>query len=53
MDNKLVSICIPTYNSANFLEESLLSIISQTYRNIEIIIGDNPSPDKTSEIKKK
>ena len=53
MDNKLVSICIPTYNSANFLEESLLSIISQTYRNIEIIIGDNSSTDNTSEIVKK
>lgn len=53
MDNKLVSICIPTYNSGKFIEDSLLSIINQTYRNIEIIIGDNASSDNTFEIVKK
>ena len=46
----LVSICIPTYNNARFLRESLDSIVSQTYSNKEIIISDNASTDGTKEI---
>ncbi len=51
--NPLVSICIPTYNSAGFLEESLDSIVNQTYPNKEIIVSDNASTDNTEEIIKK
>ncbi|WP_261928229.1 glycosyltransferase family 2 protein, partial [Vibrio aestuarianus] len=43
----LVTIIIPTYNAANFIRESLLSIVNQTWENIEIIIGDNASTDDT------
>lgn len=50
MNLPLVSICIPTYNSEKYLEETLNSIISQTYHNIEIIIGDNGSSDNTLSI---
>jgi glycosyltransferase involved in cell wall biosynthesis len=46
----LVSICVPAYNSAEFLEKTLQSIINQSYRNIEIIIVDDCSKDKTSQI---
>ena len=46
----LVSICIPTYNNARFLRESLESIVNQTYSNKEIIISDNASTDDTKEI---
>lgn len=46
----LVSICIPTYNSVKYIEETLKSIISQTYENIEIIIGDNASTDNTEKV---
>ena len=46
----LVSICIPTYNSAEFLREMLDSIVNQTYKNIEVIISDNASSDNTAEI---
>jgi glycosyltransferase involved in cell wall biosynthesis len=53
MKQKLVSVCIPTYNSANFIEETLRSIIAQSYENIEIIIGDNASIDNTYEIIRK
>jgi glycosyltransferase involved in cell wall biosynthesis len=50
MKDKLVSVCIPTYNSALFLKETLDSIISQSYNYIEIIIGDNASNDCTIDI---
>lgn len=48
----LVSICVPTYNSARFLRESLDSIVNQTYPNKEIIISDNASTDETEKIVK-
>jgi glycosyltransferase involved in cell wall biosynthesis len=50
MKDRLVSVCIPTYNSALFLKETLESIVVQSYQNIEIIIGDNASNDSTVEI---
>ena len=53
MEKKLVTICIPTYNSGEFIEDTLFSIINQTYKNIEIIIGDNASTDNTYDIVKK
>jgi len=49
MDPK-VSVIIPTYNSAEFLEPCLRSIKHQTYKNIEIIVVDNYSTDETEEI---
>jgi len=50
--NPLVSICIPTYNSARFLRECIDSIVKQTYPNKEIIISDNASTDETEKIAK-
>lgn len=49
-DQPLVSVCIPTYRDARFLAHSLGSIISQTYPNLEILVGDDASPDDTEEI---
>ena len=49
-DNPLVSVLIPTYNSEEYLEKCLKSIKNQTYHNIEIIVVDNYSKDKTVEI---
>jgi len=37
----LVTIAIPTYNRLNYLEESLKSALSQAYKNIEVLVGDN------------
>lgn len=45
----LVSVVIPTYNRLFYLQEAVDSVINQTYSNIEIIICDNASTDKTFE----
>lgn len=46
----LVSVCIPTYNGASFIEAAFNSAIKQTYLNIEIIISDDNSSDETLDI---
>ena len=38
MDNLLVTIAIPCYNHAGFVQDSIRSVINQTYENIEFII---------------
>ena len=50
MNNSLVSVIIPTKNSANTLRDCLQSIKKQTYQNIEIIVVDNFSSDVTQSI---
>jgi glycosyltransferase involved in cell wall biosynthesis len=47
--NPLVSIGIPTYNRPEGLKRTLECITSQSYRNIEIIVSDNCSPNNESE----
>jgi glycosyltransferase involved in cell wall biosynthesis len=51
--NLKISIITVTKNSANFLEESILSIFNQSYKNYEHIIIDGNSTDKTIDIIKK
>ncbi|KEK24133.1 glycosyltransferase [Bacillus gaemokensis] len=46
----LVSILIPTYNRPLYFEQSLRSVLNQTYSNIEIIIGDDSTNDETEKI---
>ncbi|MEG4027443.1 MULTISPECIES: glycosyltransferase [unclassified Microcoleus] len=42
-----VSICIPTYNGEAFIGEAIQSALAQTYPNIELIISDDGSTDRT------
>lgn len=48
-DFQLVSVLIPAYNHENYIQETIESIINQTYPNIELIILDDGSKDKTWE----
>jgi len=48
-----ISIIIPVYNTENFIEESLFSVLSQSIREIEIICVNDGSTDKSKEIIKK
>ena len=49
----LVSIIVPCYNQAQYLDEALQSILNQTYVNWECIIVNDGSPDNTEEIAKR
>lgn len=50
MNHPLVSIIVPTRNSAQFLPACLESIANQTYQNIELIVVDRDSTDATKAI---
>ena len=45
MDNPLITIIVPIYNSANYLAKCVDSLINQTLREIEIILVNDASPD--------
>jgi len=53
LSRPLVSVVVPTFNSERFLERCLRSIREQTYGNIEVIVVDNYSADRTREIAEK
>ena len=45
--NPLVTIVIPSYNHADFIERAIESVFNQTYKNIEVILIDDGSTDST------
>ncbi|MBW4602419.1 MAG: glycosyltransferase family 2 protein [Calothrix sp. FI2-JRJ7] len=50
VDSPLVSVIIPAYNAEAFINQTLISVLSQTYKNIEVLVVDDGSLDKTAEI---
>jgi glycosyltransferase involved in cell wall biosynthesis len=52
MRKPLISIVMPTLNSERFIREALNSVVEQTYENIELVVVDGGSTDRTLEILK-
>jgi glycosyltransferase involved in cell wall biosynthesis len=48
-----VTVIVPTWNAENFIQETLSSIASQTYKEIRVIVSIDPSDDRTADICKK
>lgn len=49
-EEPLVSVFIPSYNGADFIAQTIQSVLDQTYQNFELVICDDCSPDNTVEI---
>lgn len=50
MNNAFFSIIIPTYNRANFIADTLQSVLEQEFRDFEVLIVDDGSKDNTAEV---
>ena len=50
MEQPLVSVCIPAYNNAAYIKDTIDSILRQTYTNLELVICDDNSKDDTVEV---
>ena len=51
--NELVSIIVPIYNVSEYLEKCIMSLVNQTYKNIEIVLVNDGSTDNSLDICKK
>ena len=50
MNTPLVSVIIPSYNHAEYVEQSILSVVNQSYKNIELIVIEDGSTDHSRNI---
>ena len=49
-DKPLVTFCMMTYNQEKYVREAIRSVLAQTYNNLEILIADDCSTDKTWQV---
>ena len=49
-EHPLISVCTPVYNGEKFLQECIQGVLAQRYENVEYIIVDNASTDRTPDI---
>ena len=47
MEQELISIIVPVYNTKEYLPKCVQSLVEQTYRNLEILLVDDGSTDET------
>ena len=52
-DGPLVSVIVPNYNHADYLDERISTIVDQTYKNIEVLLMDDCSPDESRSVLEK
>ena len=53
MNGPLISIVIPSFNQGKYIEDSIVSVLSQSYRNFELVIIDGGSTDESKDIIRK
>lgn len=53
IDGPLVSVIVPNYNHADYLDERISTIVNQTYQNIEVLLMDDCSPDESRSVLEK
>lgn len=46
----LISVIVPVYNVENYIDRCIVSIVEQTYKNLEIVLVDDGSPDNSGSI---
>ena len=49
-DGPLVSVIVPNYSHADYLDERISTIVNQTYKNIEVLLMDDCSPDESRSV---
>ncbi len=50
LNDPCVDVIIPTYNQAEYIKESIMSVLNQSYKNLKCIVIDDASTDETEKL---